>query len=138
MTTSGTTNGNKWQRLVQLVTTSGRTSDNKWQRVTTNENEWYNKWQRVAQRMNAIEMNESDFRSQSKAIVQCITTIYSATSFCKYNVKQNICRSSHRRCSKKQLLLKISQYSQENTWRPATLLKRDSYTSVFLWALRNF
>ena len=36
----------------------------------------------------------------------------------------------------KKLLLKISQYSQESC-RPATLLKTDSNTGVFLWILRD-
>ena len=51
---------------------------------------------------------------------------------------------------KKKLFLKISQYSQEKTCvavpfliklqalRPATLLKTDSSTGIFLWILRNF
>ena len=71
--------------------------------MTTNDNEWYNKWQRVAQR---IKANESYFRFQNQTIMQCITTIYSETSFWKYNVKQNICRSSHRRCSIKKAVIK--------------------------------
>ena len=33
MTTSGTTNGNKWQKVT--------TRDNEWQRVTANDNEWH-------------------------------------------------------------------------------------------------
>ena len=37
----------------------------------------------------------------------------------------------------KKLFSKISQYSQESC-RPATLLKRDSNTGVFLWIWRNF
>ena len=37
----------------------------------------------------------------------------------------------------KKLPLKISQYSQESC-RPATLLKTDSNTGVFLWILQNF
>ena len=142
-----------WYIKWQLVTTSVTTSDNEWQRVTTNDNEWYSKWQRVTtsstmsdnewynewqqveQRMKA---NESDFRFQDEEIMQLKTTIYSAMSFSNYNVKQNICWSSHRSCSIKKLLLAILQYSQENTWRPAILLKRDSNICVFLWTLQNF
>ena len=45
-------------------------------------------------------------------------------------------RRGHQRCSIKKLFLKISQYSQV-LW-PATLLKRDSNTCIFLWILRNF
>ena len=115
-------------------------------RVTTSDNRWYNEWQwmatsgneweRVVQRMKA---NANDFMFQNATMMQCKTTIYSAMLFWKCNVKQNICRSSHRRCSiKKQLLLTILEYSQGNTWRPATLSKRYSNTSVFQWILRNF
>ena len=35
----------------------------------------------------------------------------------------------------KKILLKISEISQENAWRPATLLKRDFNTGAFLWNL---
>ena len=101
-----TTNGNEWQRVVQRVTTS----DNEWQRVIMNENEW----QRMktcgitndsATRM-LLKVNDSDFRFQNETIMQCITTIYSATSFWKYNIKKKICRSSHRRSSIKKAALK--------------------------------
>ena len=37
----------------------------------------------------------------------------------------------------KKLFLKFSQYSQESC-RPATLLKAESNTGVFLWTLQNF
>ena len=40
-------------------------------------------------------------------------------------------RSSHRMSFMKNAVLKISQYSQESC-RPASLLKRDSNTGVFL------
>ena len=51
------------------------------------------------------------------------------------------------RCSIKKLFLEILQNSQENTCAmvsfliklaPATLLKKDSGKSAFLWSLRNF
>ena len=61
------------------MTTSSTTSDSEWQRVTMNDN----KRQWGVQRMKA---NESDFRFQNETIIQCKTTIYSATSFWKYNV----------------------------------------------------
>ena len=66
---------------------------------TTNDKEWHNEWKR----MKSIE---SAFRFQNETIMQCVTTIYSATSFWKCNVKQNMCRSSHRRCSIKKAALK--------------------------------
>ena len=58
-------------------------------------------------------------------------------------------RSSHWRCCIRKLFLKILQYPQETlvlesifknlqTFRPATLLKRDPTTGVFLWILQNF
>ena len=72
--TSGTSSDNEWQRVVQRVTMSGTTSDN----------EWYNEWKRLVQRMKA---NDSDFRFQNELIMQCKTTIYSATSFWKYSAK---------------------------------------------------
>ena len=103
MITSGTTNDNEWQGVVQRVTTSGTTSDNKWKRMitsgTTNDNEWHNEWKRM-------KTNESNFRFQNETIMLCVTTIYPATPFWKYKVKQNICRSSHQRCSTKKATLK--------------------------------
>ena len=53
MATSGTTNDNEWQQVIQ--------------RVITNDNEW----QRVVQRM---KMN---FGFRMKQNIQCTTTIYS-------------------------------------------------------------
>ena len=43
----------------------------------------------------------------------------------EHGSKGNMHRNSHRKCSVKKVLLKISQYSQENKFRSATLLKRD-------------
>ena len=65
----------------------------------------YNKWQRVGQWMKANE-SKSDFRFQNETIMQCITTIYLVISFWKYNVKHNICRNGHQRCSIKKTDLK--------------------------------
>ena len=61
-------NDKEWYDQGQRVTISSKTSDN----------EWYNEWQQVVQRMKA---NESGFRFQNETIMQCKTTIYSATSF---------------------------------------------------------
>ena len=59
-------------------------------------------------------------------------------------------RSSHRRCSvKKRVLNNFAYFTAKHpcwslfltklqAFRPATLLKRDSNTGVFLWNLRNF
>ena len=69
-----------------------------WQRITTSGTTNDNEWQRVTTRG---------------------TT--NATSFWKH-VKQNICRSSYMSSSIKKLLLKISQYSQEDTWRPVEIV----------------
>ena len=140
-----TTNDNEWYSEWQRVTTSSTTSDNEWewvtmndnewQRVRTNDNEWYNKWQRVVQRMKA---NESDFRFQNEKFMQCKTTMYSATSFWKYNVKQNICQSSHRRCSIKKLLLTILRYSQENNLKACNFLKKRLQHKCFLMNIVKF
>ena len=51
--TSGTTNGNEWQRVVQRVTTSNNEWYSKWQLMTTSDNDWQqvtkndNDWQRM-------------------------------------------------------------------------------------------
>ena len=82
--TSGTTNYIEWQWVVQPVTTSG----NEWQRVTMNDNEWYNKWKQIKVILG--------FRMKQLTTMQCKTTIYSATCFWNYNVKQNIGRNSTR------------------------------------------
>ena len=62
-----------------------------------------------------------------------------------YNGMQNVQRineSLARMCCAKKVVLKLLRNSQEKTcarvWRPATFLKRNSTTSVFLWILRNF
>ena len=39
MTTSGTTNGNEWQRVIQRVAQQVTINDKKWQRVIKNDNE---------------------------------------------------------------------------------------------------
>ena len=59
-------------------------------------------------------------------------------------------RSSHRKCSVKNMFLEISQHSQESIcarvpfliklqgWGLQLYQKRDSGTGIFLWMLRNF
>ena len=42
------------------------------------------------------------------------------------------------RCSVKKMFLEIVQNLQGISFRPATLLKRDPDTGVFLWILWNF
>ena len=51
MTTSGRTNDNDWQPVVERMTTSDKwqrieSSDNKWQSVTANDSEWYD-WKQM-------------------------------------------------------------------------------------------
>ena len=102
--TTSATSDNEWQRVVQRITTS----DNEWQQVTKNGKEWQQvKTKTTSGTTNAkkwhdkwtwMKANKSDFRFQNKRIMEYITTIYSATSFSKHYVKENICRSSHRRC----------------------------------------
>ena len=119
-----TKSGNEWQREVQRMTMGGTTSG------TTNGNEWCNEWKQMRVILG--------FRMKQLCNVKVQYIIYSATSFWKYNFKQNFSRNSHRRCCIKKLLLAILQYSLENTWRSATLLKRDSNKIVFLWTLQIF
>ena len=103
----------------------------------------HNKRQRVVQKMKA---NESDFRFQNETIKQCKSTLYSATSFWKYNVLiilklHGITEHLQKQPEvfyKKRLLWTISQFSQENAWRPATLLKRDSNASFFSVIIAKF
>ena len=138
MITSGTTHDSEWERVT--------TSDNDWQRIATRHNEWQrvtttdNEWQRVVQRITTSgttnESNKSDFRFQNETIMQCKTTIYSATSFWKYNAEQNIYRSSHQRCSIKKAALNNFEIFTGNHLK--AFIKRDSNTSVFLWILQNF
>ena len=146
-----------WYIKWQLVTTSGTTSDNEWQRVTTNGNEWQrmttsgtvndNEGQRVVQWVTTsgtTNDNEwSDEWKQMRVILrfrmkQLCNVKLQYTQQRLFENKHNICRSSHRSCSIKKLLFATLQYSQESTWRPAILLKRDSNVSVFLWTLQNF
>ena len=106
LTVSGATSDNEWQRVVQRMATSGKRvimNGNEWQRMKTggitNDKECHNEWK-------LMKVNESDFSFQNETIMQCISTTYSATSFWKYNVKQNICKSNHRRSSIKKAALK--------------------------------
>ena len=71
-----------------------------------------------------MKANKSDFKFQNETTMQCKTTIYSATSFWKYNVKQNICRSRHRRCSIKKLLLKIFAIFTGKHLKPCNFVKK--------------
>ena len=48
----------------------------------------------------------------------------------KYRFDFVVFTSSHQRCSIKKAVLKITQYSQENAFSPATLLKRE-YCEIF-------
>ena len=102
MTTSGTTNDIEWYNQWQRVTTIRTMGDNEWysewqpmtktsnewQREKTNDKEWYNEWK---------QMREIFISEWNNYTIK--TTIYSATSYWKYNVNQKIWRSSHRRCS---------------------------------------
>ena len=81
------------------------------------------------------------------------------STFCKSTIDKTNCilllcnvhvRSSHRRCSVKEMFLRILQNSQEGTcarvsfliklqvWGLQLYWKRDSGTGVFRWILQNF
>ena len=152
VTASGTTSDNKWQRVVQRVTTSG----------TANDNEWYNEWQRVAilanfsffqireepttkyPKENSLNLEEDLCRSSIEIRAEKIPEEELLT------VRSRNCRSS---CS--QIFIKISVLKNLAIFigkhlccklflrtlqvlKPASLLKEDSNTGVFLWILQNF
>ena len=141
--TSSKTSDNKWQGVVKRVTTGDNkwqrmtASDSEWKRVTKNDNEWYNERQRVAQRLKA-NGSKSDFRFQKESIMQCISAIYLAMSFWKYNVKQNICRNSHQRCSIEKATLRTFAIFTEKQLKACYSVKKRIQKTVFLWILRNF
>ena len=135
MTTSGTMNDNELYKEGQRVVKRVTTSDNEWQRVTVNDNEWYNERQRVVQRMKA---NESDFRFQNETIMQCKTTIYSALSFWKYSVKQNIWWSSHRRYFIKNFgLISFAIFTGKNL-KACSFIKKRLQNKCFPVNIANF
>ena len=130
MTTSSATSDNEWQRVVQRITTS----DNEWQQVTKNGKEWQQvKTKTTSGTTNAkkwhdkwtwMKANKSDFRFQNKRIMEYITTIYSATSFSKHYVKENICRSRHRRCFIKKTALKNFTLFSGKQLKACNLIKK--------------
>ena len=81
--------------------------------------------------------------------IECDASLYKSWAMYKNRYKEGT-EAAVRRWSKKLVFLRISQNSQENTCaefsflirlqalRPATLLKRDSNTGVFLWIFPNF
>ena len=75
---------------------------------------------------------ESIWRWETKEQVPQLTLLY----------RGKTARSSHRRCCKRKLFFKILQYPREipalETFRPATLLKRDLNAGVFLLILPSF
>ena len=96
------------------------------------------------QRLSSVNEDE-----MNKLNMSLFTSKFSFFNIMPVNYNRSY-RSSHTRCSLKKVLLKISQNSQENScvWvpffnkvpglKPATLLKRDSGTGVFLLILYNF
>ena len=106
---------NEWQWMTA--------SNSEWKRVTKYYSEWYKEWQRVAQRLKA-NGSKSDFKFQKETITQCITTIYLAMPFWKYNVKQNICRNSHQSCSIEKAALKTFAIFTEKQLKACNSIKK--------------
>ena len=156
VTTSGTTSDNKWQRVVQRVTTN----DKEWQWVTTNDNEWYKEWQRVTisanfsfffqireepttkqPKENSLNLEEDLWRMPVELRAETSTQEQILT------VRSRNCRSSCWQIfTKKSVLKNFAIFTGKRLcWspflrklKPASLLKGDSNTNVFLWILQNF
>ena len=159
---------NEWQRVVQRVTTNDNewqrvtTNDKEWQRVTRNDNEWHNERQRVTisanfsffqireepttkhPKENSLNLEEDLWRRPIELRAETSTQKEILT------VRSRNCRSS---CS--QIFIKISVLKnfailtgkhlcqslflrKLQVLKPASLLKGDSNTGVFLWILWNF
>ena len=151
VTKSGTTRDNKWQRVT--------TNDKKWQRVaqrvTTNANEWpfqliflffqiKEEYTTKHPKENFLNLEEDLWRRPIELRAETSTQKEILT------VRSRNCRSS---CS--QIFIKISVLKNFAIFtgkhlcrslflrtlqvlKPASLLKGDSNTGVFLWILRNF
>ena len=150
-----TTNDNEWQRMTkndnerQGMTTSGTTSDNEWQRVTISANFsfFFQKKEEPATKHlkeNSLNLEEDLWRRPIELRAETSTQEEILT------VRIRNCRSS---CS--QIIIKIivdksfaiftgkhlcwSPFLRKlQVLKPASLLKGDSNTGVFLWILRNF
>ena len=140
-----TTSDNEWQRM----TTSGTTSDNEWQRVTISANFsfFFQKKEEPATKHlkeNSLNLEEDLWRRPIELRAETSTQEEILT------VRIRNCRSS---CS--QIIIKIivdkslaiftgkhlcwSPFLRKlQVLKPASLLKGDSNTGVFLWILRNF
>ena len=165
VTTSGTTSDSEWYNEWQWMTASGNEwermtkSDNEWQGMTTsgttNDNEWpfrpiflffqiREESTTKHPKENSLNLEEDLWRRPIELSAETSTQEEILT------VRSRNCRSS---CS--QIFIKISVLKnfaiftgKHLCWslflrklqvlKPASLLKRDSNTGVFLWILRNF
>ena len=122
--------------MVHQVITSDNEWHNQWQRMTTNANEWCNKWQRVRTSSTASDNEWCNEWKQMRVILGfsikqlCNVKLQYIQQCIFENIKSNICRSSHWRCSIKKLLLAILQYSQE-TSAGLQLDWKETLTQVF-------
>ena len=160
--TANTTSCNEWQLVVQRVTTSATTSGNEWKRVTTNDNEWYNEWQQVTISVNfyffkireepttkhlkeiSLNIEEDPWRRSIKLRAETspqdeILTVRRRNDrtscsqiFVKISVFKNFAISTGKHLCRSLFLRKLQ------VLKPASLLKADSSTGVFLWILRHF
>ena len=99
---------------------------------------------RFRRRLTMVSEIVEDFEPPSKKFLA--TPLYLELEILRNS--STIFRSSHQRCSIKQLFLKMLWYSQENTcvgvffklrvFRPLTVLKRDVNADTFWWISENF
>ena len=148
------TNDNEWQQVVQRVTTNDKEWQRVVQRVTKNDNEWpfrliflffqiRKEPTTKHPKENSLNLEEDLWRRPIEVIAETSTQEEILT------VRSRNCRSS---CS--QIFIKISVLKnfaiftgkhlcrslflrKLQVLKPASLLKRDSNTGVFLWILRN-
>ena len=148
MTTSGTTSDNEWY--------------NEWKRVATSNNKWYNEWQRAT-----ISANFSFFQIREEATAkhpkENSSNIEENLWRRPIELRAGISpleeilavRRRNDRSSCSQIFIKIGALNvfaiftgkhlcrslflkKLQVLKPASLLKGDSNTGVFLWILQNF
>ena len=143
--------------MVHRVTTSGTTSDNEWQWVTTSDNEWQQVttsdhfgWFSFFEireeptikhpKENYLNLEEDlwrrpiELRAEEEILTvrsrNCRSSCWRI--FIKISVVKNLAIFTGKHLCWSLFLRKLQ------VLRPASLLKEDSNTGVFLWTLRNF
>ena len=74
---------------------------------------------------------------ESKMLLEALNASKNSLKGILTDVFQNRCSKKFRNIHKNTPVF-VSLFKNLHAWRPATLLKRDSGTGIFLWILRNF